>query len=168
MIPPKREEIDTIGFSLGMLYHTLVMEHLSPIRIVLGYHGFKSEAALRKSLIDFLHENGEKSRGFGVGSFPQLIISDKFSLIKLNGEPYCTPLLNDEWIFYASSRSNPVLLILEFIWTRMSKLYKIGGLWGEDLELESFAPLLRGKAVQVDGMAGWAYNYDIYDEKDLR
>jgi len=36
------------------------------------------------------------------------------------------------------------------------------------LELESFVPLLRGKAVQVDGIAGWAYHYDIYEEKELK
>jgi hypothetical protein len=168
IVPPKRKEIESLGFSLEMLYHTLVMEHLSPIRIVLGYHGYKSEAALRKCLIDFLSENGERARGFGVGSFPQLIISDRYSLIKLNGEPYSVPLQDDEWIFYASARSNPVLLILEFIWTRLSRLYKIGGLWGEDLELESFVPLLKGKAVQASDMAGWAYHYDVYDEDQLR
>ena len=68
-----------------MLYHTLVMEHLSPIRIVLGYHGYQSEAALRKCMIDFLSDDNLGGKGFGVASFPQLIISDKFSLIKLNG-----------------------------------------------------------------------------------
>lgn len=166
IIPPEHDKVESLGFSLEMIYHILVMEHLSPIRIVLGYHGYKSEAALRKSLIDFLNENGERARGFGVGSFPQLIISDRYSLIKLNGEPYSAPLQNDEWIFYASSRSNPVLLILELIWTRLSRLYKIGGLWGEDLE--SFVPLLRAKAVQADDMAGWAYHYDVYDEDKLK
>jgi len=168
IVPPEQEEIETLGFSLEMLYHTLVMEHLSPIRIVLGYHGFKSEAALRKSFIDFLNENMENARGFGASSFPQLFFSDRFSLIKLNGEPYSAPLQDDEWIFYASSRSNPVLLILELIWTRLSKHYNIGGLWGEDLELESFVPLLRGKAVQDNDKAGWAYHYDVYDDNELR
>jgi hypothetical protein len=168
IIPPDREKIETLGFSLEILYHTLIIEHLSPIRIVLGYHGYKSETAFRKGFIDFLKENGERAKGFGVGSFPQLFISDRFSLIKLNGEPYSAPIQNEEWIFYASARSNPVLLILELIWTRLARLYNIGGLWGEDLELESFVPLLRGKAVQGTDLAGWAYHYDVYDENELK
>ena len=166
-IPPKHSQAEKLGFSLEMIYHTLVMEHLSPIRIVLGYHGYKSEAALRKSLIDFLGQNSSGGKGFGVGSFPQLIISNNYSLIKLNGEPYSAPLDGDEWIFYASSRSNPVLLILELVWTRLSKLFNLGGLWGEDLELESFVPLLKGKAIQIQDKAGWTYNYYIFDEQEL-
>jgi hypothetical protein len=167
IIPPKRKQIEKLGFSLEMLYHTLVLEHLSPIRIVLGYHGYKSEAGLRKCMIDFLSENLSGGQGFGTGSFPQLIISGNYSLIKLNGEPYSAPLDDKEWIFYASSRSNPVLLILELLWTRLTKLYNLGGLWGDDLELESFVPLLKGKAIQLQDKAGWAYNYYEFDEKEL-
>lgn len=168
IVPPERKNIKNLGFSLEVLYHTLIMEHFSPIRIVLGYHGYKSEAALRESLIKFISDNLEKKRGFGAGSFPQLIISDRYSLIKLNGEPYSAPMQRDEWIFYASSRSNPVLLILELIWTRLARLYEINDFWGEDLEIESFVPLLRGKAVQSGDLSGWVYNYDVYDEAALK
>jgi hypothetical protein len=150
-----------------MIYHTLVTEHISPIRIVLGYHGFKSEIALRKSLIDFMKENLPDGVGFGVSSFPQLIISGNYSLIKINGQPYSAPYQGDEWIFYASSRSNPILLILELIWSRLSRLYELPILWGDDLELEAFVPLLRGKIVQLGEKAGWTYNYDVYSEKEL-
>lgn len=167
IIPPKHRQVEKLGFSLEMIYHTLVVEHLSPIRIVLGYHGYKSEAALRKSMIDFLGQNSSEGKGFGVVSFPQLIISNNYSLIKLNGEPYSAPLDGDEWIFYASSRSSPVLLILELLWTRLSKLFNLGGLWGEDLELESLVPLLKGKAIQIQDKAGWAYNYYVFDEQEL-
>ena len=167
IIPPDHKQVNNLGFSLEMLYHTLVMEHLSPIRIVLGYHGYKSEAGLRKAMVDFLSDNTSGDKGFGAGSFPQLIISNNYSLIKLNGAPYSAPLDGEEWIFYASSRSNPVLLILELLWTRLTKLFNLGGLWGNDLELESFVPLLKGKAVQSQGADGWAYNYYVFDEKEL-
>lgn len=117
IVPPLRRDVKNLEFPLQILYHTLIMECISPIRIILGYHGFKSENSLRNSLIDFLRENELYAAGFGVHSFPQLIISDNFSLIKLNGQPYSAALQDNQWIFYASSRSNPVLLILELIWT---------------------------------------------------
>jgi len=167
IVLPSRDELGQLDLHTQMIYHTLVTEHISPIRIVLGYHGFKSENSLRKSLVDFMKENLPNGEGFGVGSFPQLIISGDYSLIKINGQPYSAPYQGDEWIFYASSRSNPILLILELIWSRLSRLYDLPLLWGDDLELEAFVPLLRGKVIQHGERAGWTYNYDVYSEKEL-
>lgn len=167
IVIPSRSDLENLDLHTQMIYHTLVTEHISPIRIVLGYHGFKSENSLRKGLIDFLKENLPNGEGFGVGSFPQLIISGDYSLVKINGEPYSAPYQGDEWIFYASSRSNPILLILELIWSRLTRVYDLPLLWGDDLELEAFVPLLRGKVVQQGQRAGWTYNYDVYTEKEL-
>ena len=123
-----------------MIYHILLMEHISPIRIILGYHGFKTEYNFRKSMIEFLSDN-ISTRGFGVGSFPQLIISDNFSLLNTNGRPYTIPMQDDYWDFCVSTSTNPMRLILEFIWTKLESNFSLGGLWGEDLKLEQMNKL---------------------------
>ncbi len=114
IVPPEHSKVEALGIYMEMLYHTFVMEHLSPIRIVLGYHGFKKESSLREALVSFIEEN-QMTHGFGVGSFPQLIVCGNYSLIKMNGYPYSAPMDSEFWNFFASSNANPILLILEFI-----------------------------------------------------
>jgi hypothetical protein len=75
-------------------------------------------------------------KGFDPGGFPQLIISGSYSLAKANGLPYSAPLVNGEWPFYFSTPVNPLLLLLEFIWTRLDELFNMPELWGKDLDLE--------------------------------
>lgn len=165
-IAPSRAEIEKLPFELQIIYHTLIIEQISPIRIVLGYHGFKSENNLREALIKFLEEN-HMTKGFGVGSFPQLIVSGQYSLVKMNGHPYSAPMTSEFWNFYGSSRTNPILLILEFIWTRLSRDYGISGLWGEDLKCENFILLLSGRIKKSEDKFGWEYNYIKADKSSL-
>lgn len=165
-IAPSRAEIEKLPFELQMIYHTLITEQISPIRIVLGYHGFKFENNLRNALSKFLEEN-LRTEGFGVGSFPQLIISGQYSLVKMNGHPYSAPMTSEYWNFYVSSRTNPILLILEFIWTRLSRDYGISGLWGDDLKRENFIVFLSGRIKKIDDKFGWEYNYTKTDESTL-
>jgi len=167
IISPPHKDVDQLPIEKQMIYRTLIIERISPVRIILGYHGFKSEYALRNAMLIFLGENLEQ-QGFGIWNFPQLIISDKYSLVKLNGQPYTTPMKSDYWDFYASSRSNPTLLILEFIWTRLSRDFNLGGLWGEDLDLQNFAVFLSGKIKEVSNKIGWDYNYTLGKEADFK
>jgi len=156
IIPPPHHEVSKMGFEKELLYHSFVTELTSPIRIVLGYHDFKTESGLRKGLIKFIRE-GEKSgnRGFGTISFPQLIICGNNSLVKMNGFPYVVPMTSNYWDFYVSSNSNPILLILEFIWTRLNLNNSI---WRDDLALENFQLLLSAKPEKSGDKFGWRYN----------
>ena len=167
LIPPEHSKVDTLGIEMEMLYHTFVMEHLSPIRIVLGYHGFKKESSLREALVSFIEEN-QMTHGFGVRSFPQLIVCGNYSLIKMNGYPYSAPMDSDFWDFYTSSTANPVLLILELIWTRLSYQINVGNLWGEDLNIENFAQFLSAKIKTAGDLTGWEYKYTPISEALLK
>ncbi|MFY0670153.1 MAG: hypothetical protein JXQ95_19130 [Alteromonas stellipolaris] len=163
---PEHSEVESLCIEKQMIYHTLVMEHLSPIRIVLGYHGFKTESSFREALISFINEN-QMTEGFGIGSFPQLIVCGKHSLIKMNGYPYCGPLKLGFWGFYTSSNTNPVLLMLELIWTRLSYDVFVDDLWGDDLKVESFSPFLAGKIARAGDRLGWEYRYTPIEQKHL-
>ncbi|MCA1606185.1 MAG: hypothetical protein LC775_12105, partial [Acidobacteria bacterium] len=152
-VAPEYKDLGDLSVEEQMIFHTLVIEQISIIRIVLGLHGFKSELAFRKSLVELLMVN-VSNNGFSPGGFPQLIISGSYSLAKANGLPYSARLVNGEWPFYFSTPVNPLLLLLEFIWTRLDTLFNISGLWGEDLDLEVPRALLFAKFTKED-QEGW-------------
>ncbi len=158
IIAPEYSKLNQLDYSIGMIYRILLMEHMSPIRIILGYHGFKTEYNFRKSMIELLSKNISLT-GFGVGSLPQLIISDKFSLLKANGRPYTIPMHDDYWDFYVSTSTKPMRLILEFIWTKLGSNFSLGGFWGDDLKLEQMNKFISGKSIKEDNVYGWHYRY---------
>lgn len=167
VVAPTYDRIAEMPFDMQMIYHTLVMEQLSPIRVVLGYHGFKSEFAFRNALIKFLGKNLQV-KGFGIASFPHLIISENYSMLKFNGQPYCPKLRKGRWDFYGSTNDNPVLLLLELIWTKLEQEYHVGGFWGEDLEVDNFHILLSAKAKETKDKAGWDYQWTNLTDEELR
>jgi len=160
IMPPPYDAIDTLPDELEAIYHTLVGEHFGPLRVVIGFHGFKSEQAFREALFDYLRENTGKS-GFGVHSFPQLIVSGDFSMVKANGDPYSVALTDEGWWpFYFSTAVNPVLMILELLWTRLEREHSVGMPWGDDLEIEvPHAFLLARAGRHDDGRRGWNYKF---------
>lgn len=148
---------------LESIYHTLVMEQVSPIRIVVGYNSYKSEYKMREALNEYLFGK-QMTRGFGIGSFPQLMICGDYSLVKLNGQPYSSIMQDDYWDFYASSNENPLLLLLELIWTKLTNEFDVSFPWGEDLNDENLARLLAGKIKHQGDVVGWDYKYiDVPD-----
>lgn len=146
-------------FNLESLYRTLVNEHHGIIRIVVGHRGFSTEHSFRTKIYDYLNENLGQP-GFGVGSFPQLILCGQYSFVKANGEPYALGFVEDDWWpFCFTSSYNPVRFLLELLWTRLEREYGIGGLWGDDMLLETPHAFLLGRA-RIDGStAGWDFRF---------
>ncbi|WKV72855.1 hypothetical protein AW27_015740 [Streptomyces sp. PCS3-D2] len=144
-----------LAYEEDAVLQTLLLEQISAVRIILGMHGFKSERAFRSSMSNYIGQNIGK-HGFGPANFPQLIVSGGYSLVKANGRPFMTPLIDGWWPFYFSTPENPLRLLLEFIWTRLDELYGLGGeVWGEDLETEIARTLLSCRAAILDGRGGW-------------
>ncbi|CDG99960.1 DUF6602 domain-containing protein [Xenorhabdus bovienii] len=163
---PSYHDRGTLTQENELIYTTIFMEQLMPVKIVLGYDGFSSEFALREGLIKFLEEEG-KGTGYGVPAFPQLIICGKHSLVKGNGRPYLFPMRDGYWDFMMSSKANPVLLMLEFIWTKLSLEFDIGMPWGDDLEIEGLNEFLRAKPVINEDQGGWMLKYDNLSKDTL-
>jgi hypothetical protein len=66
------------------------------------------------------------------------------------------PVNSDLWPLYASYASNPMVLLLELIWTRVTYDKQIFSLaFGSDLNLEILKPLLLAKAIERDGEVAW-------------
>lgn len=168
-VAPPLSELSALPWHRQIIFHTLVGEHTGPLRIIIGFHGFKSEHNFRKALYEYLYSN-LRTPGFGVGNFPQLVVSGDYSLVKANGQPYSSPLIEDDWWpFYFSTAVNPVLLLLEIIWTRLDRIFGVGGLWGEDLELEVPHAFLLAKGGRDDaGNPGWHYQWVNSKPSNLR
>lgn len=157
------ESISNLDYQEQMLYHILLDEELLPIRVLFGYSGFSNEITLRSKFINFLSQHistkDNPQTGFGPQLFPNLIIAGAYSLIKTNGMPYSAKLMNVEgFCWLASYRRNPILLLLELLWTRLSYQYDLpSDVFGDELQNESLAPLLTINA--VEGYKGWNYTY---------
>ncbi|EGQ8486320.1 DUF6602 domain-containing protein [Vibrio parahaemolyticus] len=149
--------------SKRVIYHSLVLEQLTPLRIILGYNGFSSEFGLRNSFEKILDEHlGQK--GFAVRNIPQLIVSNGFSLVKTNGLPYMSEVSGNEWGILASSNANPIYLLLEMLFTKIEILYDVTFPWGEDLREENLAHFLSAKPSKSDGLLGWSYSIKKFNK----
>lgn len=167
----------------------LYVESITPVRIVLGYHGFASEMSLRESFFKYLGNN-LNTKGYGAADFPNLIICDGYSLVKLNGMPYGiavttnkaelysmfgmpniaedAPIKGEMWPLYASYASNPMVLLLELIWTRLTYDEKLSPtVFGLDLTIEIVRPLLLARASQQNGEVGWYLEYFFLPQEIL-
>ena len=167
--PPSRVELRTFPTWKSELYRFVLLEDLLPVRIALGYHGFASEINFRESFITYL-ESHTCENGFGPNSLPNLIISDTFSIVKLNGMPYST-LIDDENNFchiMTSYSGNPLILLLELIWTKITYHFNfiIPG-FSDSLNIENLKPLLLAKAVDDNGAIGWLYNAVNFSKEQL-
>ncbi|WP_370687134.1 DUF6602 domain-containing protein [Burkholderia vietnamiensis] len=154
---PKYPPNELFPFHKRVIYHSLVRDMLTPVRIAIGYNGYKSEGGLRRG-VENLYKNRANILGFGVINMPNLIISDGFSIIKTNGLPYRGGWHDDlGWGWLASSNSNPILLILELVYDRIELMLDVEIDRGLDLEMEVLDPLIFGLPVKMEKGAAWQY-----------
>ena len=151
---PDFKDVKNLSIENQLLYHSLVVESYLPLRIIFGYDGFKSEENLRNAFVDYINKNiGEK--GFGIVSFPNLIIDNQYSLIKTNGMPYALATDTKKWIAYASYSTDPLILLLELLWTRLYYMFDnlSQKIFGKDDTIETLNPLLIAEGSEK----GWKY-----------
>ena len=174
-IGPDYDQLSVRPLQNQMIFHVLVTEAMRPIRIVLGYQGFKTEANLRKSFIEHLGlyvadpATASVPKGFGPGSLPNLILAGANGILKLNGMPYAAQ--RDEegyWPLCASFGSNGLLHLLELIWTKLCYQHGVSdSIFGDDLDAHPVHPLIRCRYAQEGMLNGWEYAYFDANEDDL-
>lgn len=164
--PPAREQLETLPFDTEMIYRFLMVELISPVRIVFGYSGYRSEFSLRNGFVKFLRSNIGKP-GFSPSMLPNLIVCGKSALLKLNGFPYSAPRTKDWWPIIASSSENPLVFILEIIWSRLSERTQMPEWFDQDLSMERISPLLSCRAKQQEDASGWEYDLTLISKADL-
>lgn len=159
------------------VYHTLVTEAQLPLRIVLGYNGFKSEESFRNSIVEYFGTKKStlenKIEGYGPNNLPSLIICDEYSCVKTTGCPFSAPLnpnLDGWWNIYGTSHYNPMYFFLEMIWSLLSYRYHLDPeIFGDDLKTPLLSPFLDCRVcTDTQGEAiGWDYDYYLRSEEQL-
>jgi len=150
--------IHQLSRSDGILFYTLVQEQHAPVSIVHGYEGYKTESGLRNTFMDIIEERSKLGGpGLGIPSFPTLVTSNNFCLVKGNGLPYLAIKDEKSWVAIFSTRHNPARIILELIWSKISRYCSVKMPWGIDLDIENIAPLLIAEPIEYGGHAGWWY-----------
>ncbi|WP_141566377.1 DUF6602 domain-containing protein [Pseudonocardia sp. N23] len=157
-VKPPQQEISSLSPSDQILLSILTLERISAILVVVGYDGFKTERGFRNSLIKHLSVN-LMTHGFSPLHFPTLMISGKFALVKANGLPYMTTLKDGRWPFYLSTSANPLVVLLELLWTRIEADFPVAMPWGEDLEIENLNRFIDGRVCELNDQTGWEYSY---------
>ena len=178
-MPRDGDEVDRMSPFGAMLFHSLMQDAMRPLRIVLGFDGFRTEFGLRESLLDYLEANvpttpGDITDGFGPGQLPNLILSGEQAIVKLNGMPLAAVTPAPEvWVCFGSATRKSAPLLLEVLWTRIaSRLPEIAHLIGDELTVEGTTPLLFAEARSVDGAEGarfgWQYIAAPVSRAELR
>jgi hypothetical protein len=154
--PRNNQEISSMDPRMRLVFQTLAHEQLQAIRIIFGFGGYQSQRNFRKAVADII-EKQVGVPGRGVLAFPQLITSGRYSLVKTNGMPFSTSMIDGKWPFCSSSSANPILLMLEYIWTRLEREYQTSAPWGEDLENVELRSFLFASPEQQGEITGWKF-----------
>lgn len=135
---PHIDNLDTLNEHDYSVYQSLASDQLAPVRISMGYEGYKTEEGLRNGFIQYI----SKLKKFRVFKIPSLTISDNLVIIKTNGYPYYLTPRGDKWIVAASSNCNPLLFMLEVIFNKIEQKYNISLKLDEVIQNENTFPLL--------------------------
>jgi len=169
---PKYENAKELSYEEEMLFHSLIVEALLPIRVIFGYYGFQSEVSLREKYVEYLStkmSEGSKNyqKGYGITSLPNLVVCGANSIIKTNGMPYTIKMdcIEDEYCWLASYRRKPMILLLELLWTRLTYHYNLStDVFGNGISEEALAPYITTNIVKD---MGWKYRVIPYKQTDL-
>ena len=136
-------DVNSLPDTYKYLWHAFVVTYASPLKIILGYNGYTSEQNLREGFVKFLSEQGKNgAKGFGWASFPHLIVDGAYSLLLMNGFPYSYATSDEKCCVYASSKTNPIVHLIEFLWTKLSISEDISLINDQDLKEENIALFL--------------------------
>lgn len=149
-----------------MIGAALFVDQLTALRVVLGFHGHKTEHGFRSALAKVLFEELQSSAKFV--NLPHLIIGGRFSLAKSNGRPYYAASAGDgSWIPYFTTPANPLMVLLEMIWTRLDERFGLGDPWGEDLTTEVARRFIKATPLVVDDKDTWDLQFIVGTASDL-
>jgi len=121
--PETREELRAYPNEIQLIFHSLAVDNMYPARVIFGYNGFATENGLRESFAGYINKGSNEApvKGFGPARLPWLICCGSHMLFKINGMPFHRPLSDDGfWPIYASLTGNPLEMLLEIVWTRLT------------------------------------------------
>lgn len=156
---PLPDEPKKLPPELYEVYRYLLREALSPVRVLLGYEGYKTAGALRKAALAQVESLIGRQGVHGPHTLPNLIASSHHAVAKMNGMPWGAKHDDDEdqvMLWASSGGTSSASVLLELIWSRLNYLGLLSSVaFGEDLDLEQWVKLLSGKLLVGKG---WAFD----------
>jgi len=147
------------------LYHLLVVEMARPVRVLLGYHGFKSEKTFRRGVLGYL-ESIVGKQGYGPMSLPHLVMNRAFAVGKGNGMPWLG-VWDDEsyWpILSTTGGRSTAHLLLDVLWGRLCDRGIVGStVFGDDRDVEAWNRLVDARFDE----SGRGWNYHLWDAEPV-
>jgi hypothetical protein len=162
---PRGSDPDELTLLDRLIAHCLHFELSCPVRVAFGFEGFKTEKGLRNSFYECL---GRLPAMAGIPYLPNIISSGNFSLCKLTAFPYSSRIEDGWWGVVGSTSANPLALLIEHIFYRLSLSRNTRQYLGLDLETEVFSRVLTAKFRREGARAGWEYKFADVAEKHLR
>lgn len=153
-------------------FNSLIEAPELPIRLILGYNRMDTEKSLRMKVLFALNkimaERNNKSRS--IASFPNFIMCNGSSIIKLNGTTFCSYLSDEDdgWInFLGSSKYNPRFFFLKAILHKLSQKFETPlDVFHEDYGNPKFSPFLSTKVKKSkEGTIDFDFLYNTIDEE---
>lgn len=148
MFPESEAAVRRLPNSLQLLFDIFKAEQMAPVRVIFGYEGYVDEYGLRQGFLEQLQAVDEVAAN--PERMPTLVVSRRNSVVKMNGQPYCVPLRkNGSWPLLVSESENPIRILLEQLWTKLSVHFGVPLPMDDSLEQERFN-LLLGCTLSLD------------------
>jgi hypothetical protein len=133
----------------NVVFDIFKQEQGAPVRIIWGYGGYTDEAGLRKGFIKNMSQSKDHVT-FMPENLPSLIVCNNNAILKMNGQPYVSAMRDDSWQILTSNSENPLRLLLELLWTRLSTELNTSFQMDDTLVMEKLAPFLSVR-MELDG-----------------
>jgi len=103
-----------------VIYKSLLLDSVLPLRIIWGFYGFKTSRKLREAYVDLLQQQSLPPWVVA----PSLCICGDLSIVKANGMPFVqTQRTSATWDFLYSQRNVAIRNLVNILWYRLSRMY---------------------------------------------
>ncbi|MFD4837292.1 DUF6602 domain-containing protein [Achromobacter sp. NPDC058515] len=160
--PRSATELDGLPPSDRLLFITLARQLYAPVTVLLGFDGYSTERGLREAILDVVESHVGGNSVAAPELLPSLITAGQFSVVKCTGRPYLVARATGDWVLLASATLNVARILLEFLWTKISRCCEVRMPFGPDLDHENLKELLIARGASMGGAAGfelWAKSY---------
>lgn len=166
--PLSDEAAAVLPAGLPVIFDLFKIEQTAPVRVIWGYGGYKSEQSLRTGFVRRMNAVADKSNYVPL-RLPSLVVAGQNSLVKMVGQPYSSRVVGGWWNVLTSNHENPVRLLLELLWTKISVTMGVHFPMDDSLDMERLAPFLAAKFPrQGNDFAGVEYRQVELTKSELK
>jgi len=135
---PVPQDLEKLSEFQKHVFHIVINALSRPVRILLVYHGFRTERTFRNGIANYLESTAGKPGG-GPRWLPDLTLNSKIAMMKNTASPWTCPIEEHDVypLLMTTSQHNTAGILLETLWARLLSMRLIDHhVFGTDLEME--------------------------------